>query len=141
MAITATAYPTFGLRLLRGEVDFDTATLAVSLHTSSYVPDKDHDFFDDVTNEVAGAGYTAGGVNCTGLVTAYDAANDRTYLDCDDPSWAALTTTYRYAVWRIVGTGVATSPLVCWTDFGADQVATGSTETLVIDPTGLLRIA
>lgn len=141
MAITATAYPTLGLRLLKGEVDFDTATLKVTLHSSTYVPSRDHDFFDDVTGEVTGTGYVAGGVTCTGVVTNYDSVNDRTYLDCDDPGWAALTTTYRYAVWRVDTGSAATSPLVCWTDFDGDQSPAGTAVNLLIDATGLLRIA
>lgn len=141
MAITATAYPTLGLHMAKGEVNLDTATCKVTLHASTYTPNKDHSYFSDVTNEVTGTGYTAGGVTLTGKVLAYDASTDRTYLDFADPSWAALTATYRYAVWRVDTGSSATSPLICWTDFGVDQVATGSTETLAIDPTGLLRIA
>lgn len=141
MAITATAYPTLGLRLLKGEVDFDTATVKVTLHTSTYTPNKDHDFYDDVTNEVTGTGYTTGGQTVTGVVLAYDAANDRTYLDCSDVTWTGLTTTYRYAVWRVDTGSSATSALICWTDFGANQSPAGTDETLVIDSTGLLRIA
>ena len=141
MAITATAYPTLALRFLKGEVDFDTAALKVSLHTSTYVPNKDHAYFSDVTNEVSGTGYTAGGVACTGLVVNYDAVNDRAYLDCNDPGWAALTLTFRYAVWRVDSGSSATSPLVAWTDFGADQSPAGTAVDLLIDATGLVRIA
>lgn len=37
-------------------------TIKVALLTSSYTPNYDtHDFFDDITNEVTGTGYTAGG--------------------------------------------------------------------------------
>ena len=49
-------------RLNAGEIDFGDDTIKVMLSTESYVPDQDtHEFRDDVTNEVAGTGYTAGG--------------------------------------------------------------------------------
>jgi hypothetical protein len=49
--------------LARNNIDFDTDTFKAMLVTSSYTPNKDtHDKRDDVTNEVAGTGYTAGGV-------------------------------------------------------------------------------
>ena len=48
--------------MARGDIDFDTDTFKAMLVTSSYTPNKDtHDFRDDVTNEVSGTGYTAGG--------------------------------------------------------------------------------
>jgi len=48
-------------RLNAGEIDFGDDTIKVMLSTESYVPDQDtHEFRDDVTNEVAGTGYTAG---------------------------------------------------------------------------------
>lgn len=141
MTTTATAYPTLPLQLGLGVVNLATATLKVTLHTSSYTPNKDHAFFSDTTNEVTGTGYTAGGITLTGQALAYDATNDRTWLDVDDPVWASLTTTYRYAVWWVdTGTG-STSALIAWTDFATDQSPVATALTLVIDTTGLLRIA
>lgn len=141
MAITGIPYPTLGVKLLTGGIVVGTDTFKVSLHTSAYTPDLDHDFFSDVTNEVSGTGYTAGGVTLTGGAATYDATNNRTYLDFADPTWATATVTFRYAVWRKDTGSSATSPLLCYTDFGADQVYTASTVLLTIDPTGLLRIA
>lgn len=63
--------------------DLDTDTMKVSGHTNTYTPNQDtHDFFDDVTNEVSGTNYTAGGATLgsptvarsTGTVT-FDAAD------------------------------------------------------------------
>ena len=64
-----------------GAIDYDTDTFKVMLVTSSYTPDKDaHEFFDDVTNEVSGTGYTAGGETVTGTLTL-DTANDKLTLE------------------------------------------------------------
>ena len=49
-----------------GVFDLDTDTIKVSAHTNTYAPNQDtHDFFDDVTNEVTGTNYTAGGATLT----------------------------------------------------------------------------
>jgi hypothetical protein len=61
---------------LNGEIDFDTNTIKVALTTSSYTPDRGvHDYFNDVTNEVVGTGYTAGGATLGTCTCAYVAAN------------------------------------------------------------------
>lgn len=65
--------------------DLDEAAddMKLSAHTNTYAPNQDtHDFFDDVTNEVTGTNYTAGGASLgsqtltrsTGTVT-FDAAD------------------------------------------------------------------
>jgi len=61
----------------KGQLDFDTDVIKVMMTTDAYVPNKDtHDFRDDVTNEVTGTGYPAGGNTVTVTVTRDD-ANDR----------------------------------------------------------------
>lgn len=141
MAITGIPYPTLGVQFLTAGIDVGADDFYVSLHGSGYTPNVDHDFFSDVTSEVAGTGYTAGGVLLTGAAATYDATNNRTYLDFADPGWTTATVTFRYAVWRKDTGSSATSPLICYTDFGADQVYSASNILLTIDPTGLLRIA
>ena len=45
-----------------GAIDWLNDTIKVMLVTSAYTPDQDaHDFKDDITNEISGTGYTAGG--------------------------------------------------------------------------------
>ena len=47
---------------LKGGIDWDDGNVKLALMTSSYAVNLDtHDFFNDITNEVVGAGYTAGG--------------------------------------------------------------------------------
>ena len=48
--------------VMNGSIDLDTDTIKVLLVTSAYTPDQDtHTKHSDVTNEVSGTGYTAGG--------------------------------------------------------------------------------
>lgn len=62
--------------LWTGVVDPDSDVLKVALVTSSYTPDLGvHDFFDDVTGEVVGTGYTAGGVTLASVTVTGTVAN------------------------------------------------------------------
>jgi hypothetical protein len=73
-----------------GSVDLDTDTIKVMLVTSSYTPNQDtHDFKDDVTNEVAGAGYAAGGATLANETVTADNTDNEGVVDADDVSWAA----------------------------------------------------
>ena len=107
-----------------GVINFDTDALKVMLVTSTYVPDIDlHDFRDDVTNEVVGTGYVAGGKSLANNVTAQDNANDRATVDGDDIQWAASTITAAGAViYKDVGSA-ATDPVIGYLDFGGDIVS------------------
>jgi hypothetical protein len=85
--------------LARGDIDFDTDTFKAMLVTSSYTPNKDtHEFRDDVTNEVSGTGYTAGGVASAVTVTK-DTANDKVTIQFGAVSWASSTITARGCVY------------------------------------------
>src|SRR5690242_11682894 len=74
MAITARAYPTFLVKTLNKEIDFDSDTIKAMLVTSSYAFSASHAYKSDITNEVTGTGYTAGGTAVT-CSMAYTAAN------------------------------------------------------------------
>ena len=57
-------------------VDWDSDSLKLTLHTSSYTPDLDaHVFVSSLTNELStAAGYTSGGVTLTSPTVTYTAA-------------------------------------------------------------------
>jgi len=111
-----------------GDFDFSADTIKVALVTSSYTYDRDlHDYFDDITNEVVGTGYTAGGQALTSVTWTKDDANDKSVLDANDVAWAASTITARGAViYKDTGTP-GTSPLIAFIDFAADK-STNNTE-------------
>lgn len=118
-------------KMLDGSIDLDTDTIRLSLHTSSYTPDMDaHDFFDDITNEVVGTGYTAGGYALTNKTLTVDTANDRVVFDADDVVSLNTTVTYRYGVLRKDTGTPATSPVIALIDFITNKVY--SAETLLI---------
>jgi len=117
--------------MARGAIDFDTDTFKVLLVTSSYTPNKDtHDRRDDVTNEVTGTGYTAGGVTSACTVTK-DTANDKVTLQFASVSWASSTITARGAViYKSRGGASSADELVAYNDFGADVSTTAGTFTI-----------
>lgn len=122
-------------------VDLDTDTIKVALVTSSYTPDFDvHDFFDDVTNEVSGTGYTAGGATLTTPVVALNTSTDTANFDADDTSWTTATITARAAVvYKSTGTA-STSPLIAYFDFGSDKVSTAGTFLITWAAGGLFTV-
>lgn len=114
--------------MARGAIDFDTDTFKVMLVTSSYTPNKDtHDRRDDVTNQVTGTGYTAGGVTSACTVTK-DTANDKVTLSFAAVSWASSTITARAAViYKSRGGAASADELVAYNDFGSNVSSTGAT--------------
>ena len=114
--------------MARGDLDFDTNTFKAMLVTSSYTPNKDtHDFRDDVTNEVSGTGYTAGGVASAVTVTK-DTANDKVTIQFGAVSWASSTITARGCVYyKSRGGASSADELVAYADFGSDVSSSGGT--------------
>lgn len=118
----------------RGNIDFDTDTFKRSLHTSAYTPNKDtHDFFDDVTNEVTGTGYTAGGATTT-VSLSLDLTNDRLDITFATTTWPSSTITARQSVVRKARGGAASADeLIYCNDFGSDIVSSAGTFTANAD--------
>ena len=110
--------------------DISDDTFKVALVTSSYSPDKDtHEHFDDVTNEVSGTGYSAGGETVTGTLTL-DTANDKLTLEFASTSWTSATITARGAVYYSSTGTASTSTLIAFNDFGSDVAVTAGTLAL-----------
>lgn len=129
------------LKAVNGSIDFDTDTFNVMLTTSTYTPNQDtHDFRDDVTNEVTGTGYTAGGQALTGVTSTYDAATNEVRVAWSDASWASSTITARTAVIYKARGGAATADeLVAFCTNDADVSSTSGTFTVDL-PAPTLKI-
>ena len=142
MAVTATVYGKALEKFGQGVFNFGSDTLKVMLTTSSYAPNQDtHDFKDDVTDEVSGTGYTAGGATLGSLSWAYDSTNNRMELTAAASVWTTATFTARYAV-VYKDTGAAgTSPLLCYVNFDTDQSPAGVDFTINWHADGLIRLA
>lgn len=57
--------------MVRGDIDFDADVFKIMLTGTGYVPDPTTDEFrNNVTNEIAGSGYSAGGMTLAGVVVS-----------------------------------------------------------------------
>lgn len=128
-------YNSFWNDLAKGSIDLDTDTIKVMLVTSSYTAgetQKDtHDRRDDITNEVTGTGYTAGGATVTVTVSASDGTNNRQDIVLGQVTWPSSTITARAAVYyKSRGGAASADELIAVNDFGSDVSTTAGTFTL-----------
>jgi hypothetical protein len=131
--MNATSLPTNGL-------ESETA-VKVLMVTDSETPNFDtHNFRDDITAEVSGTGYTAGGVVITSTeltlssgVLTYDAA---------DASWAASTITNAMAGVGYFARGGASSAdeLVFLSDFVTAASSSSGTFTIQWNASGIFTV-
>ena len=99
------------------------------LLVSSVPSETDLDTFDyrsDITNEVTGSGYTAGGVNLSVSVGSVDTANNRVAVTVADLSpMLATATVSAVGGWIYKSSGnAATDDLVQFVDFGGTVSST-----------------
>jgi hypothetical protein len=136
--VSSLIYDSFVYDNATGAIDLDADTFKILLVTSTYTPNKKtHTKRSDVTNEVVGTGYTAGGVALTGVSVVNDTTNDRTKFSSANPSWATATITARGAViYKSRGGAASADELVCYLDFGSDQTSTAGTFTVTCPANG-----
>ncbi len=138
MAVTQSYFGKAFANLLGGEVagdsfavDYLSDTIRAMLCTSSYAPNLDtHETKADVTNEVAGTGYTARGTALGSKTITYTAANSW------GTNWAASTA---YAVGDIVkkvtGNGHLYRCIVAGTSAGSEPAFPTVSGQTVVDNT------
>jgi hypothetical protein len=134
-------YNSYKTDILAGNIDHDADTIKVALVTSSYTPDQDaHDFFNDVTNEVTGTGYTAGGATLASKTVTQDNTDNEGVFDAADVTWSTSTITARAAVlYKSTGTD-STSNLMVYFDFGSDQSSSAGDFTLQWGSEGIVNL-
>ena len=92
-------FNSFKRDVINGSIDLDTDTIKLMLVTSSYTPNIDtHTKRSDVTNEVTGTGYTAGGVALANKTVTVNTTTDKGVFDADDVTISTATITARGAV-------------------------------------------
>lgn len=140
MAVTTYWYARAMLSVWNKEIDYDSDTIKATLHSSSYTPNQDtHDYQNDLTNELSTAnGYTSGGATLGSKTTA-NVQNVHT-LDSADPTWTSSGAGFTARIIVLADTTPASSAsnaLLLWSDFGADQTASGGGAfTYVINASG-----
>lgn len=116
----------FKADLLRGVYDLDTDTIKVAL-TSGYTfnPDNNHGY-GDLTGEITGAGYTAGGKSLTGLTITTNDTGDYGKWDAGDVTWTSLATNtidsaIAYDDTVVTGTSTGGDPLIFRMEIGTNS--------------------
>jgi hypothetical protein len=112
--------------MARGNIDFDTDSFKGMLTTVTYTENKTgHTKRSDVTNEVTGAGYTAGGF-AVAVAIAKDVANNRINLTVTQPTplSSATIAARKLVVYKARGGAATADELVGFVDFGADITST-----------------
>lgn len=124
------------------EIDLDSDTIKVMLLANTYTPNLNaHKYKSDLTGEVAGTGYTAGGVALSGVAVSYDVASSSFIFDANDVSWPGSTITAAYAViYDSTPATDATRPLIALVDFAGNQSTTAGTLSIVWDATGIAAV-
>jgi len=127
--------------ILAGNMDFSDdaagdsteSTFKMALVTSTYTPAQGtHEFYTDMTNQVAnGSGYTTGGVATTPTV-AVDGSAHEIEVSFTNAVWTSATISANAAVvYRSTGTD-STSQLLAYLDFGGTVASTSGTFTVSV---------
>jgi len=140
-------YDSYLKGMLSGEftafVDHDLDTFKIAMATVTYTPNRaTHDYFNDVTNEVTGTNYTAGGNACANPAVTVSANVIK--FDADDPAtWSQSGSGFsdaRIAVlYKATGTA-ATSNLIAYNDFGASKGNVDGDFTIELDAAGIATL-
>jgi VCBS repeat-containing protein len=142
VAITQTMCTSFKKALLDGEMDFSSntsQTFKIALFTSAATLNADTTAYTS-SNEVVGAGYTAGGNTLTVIAPA--TSGTTAFLDFSDTTWSTATITARGAL--IYQSG-GSNPAVAVLDFGSDKSTVADSFTVQFPTadasTAIVRIA
>jgi hypothetical protein len=134
-------YNSFKRDIMNGSIDLDTDDIGVILVTSSYTPNQDtHTKRSNVTNEVTGAGYDAGGKSLANKAVTVDNTNNRGVFDADDVNWAASTITARAAIlFKKRGGASSADELIMYIDFEENKSSSDGDFTIQWAATGILH--
>jgi hypothetical protein len=133
-------YTAFAKSLSDNDIDFLADTVKAAITTSTYTFSASHDFFDDITNEVSGTNYTAGGSTLANKSTS---SADPSVWDCDDLTFAQSGSGFangRNLVFYKDSGVDATSRLICRYGAGSDFGNVSGALTIQIAATGVIRL-
>lgn len=139
MAITQALCTSFKQEILQG-IHEAADTYKIALYTSAATLDASTTAYS-ATDEVAGAGYSAGGLTLTGFTTG--SSGTTAWIDfTTDAEWTTATITARGA---LIYNSSQSNKAVCVLDFGSDKTSTAGTFTVAF-PTAdasnaLIRLA
>lgn len=129
----------FRSEIIQGEQDLSTDTLYMALYTGFATLGPTTTVYT-TDNEVTGTGYTAGGVEITGVTINTDSVSNTVYVNFDNVSWPGANFTARGA---LIYNSSKSDKSVAVLDFGSDKTFTSVTNTVTMPvnsaSTALLR--
>ena len=145
MAITAAGL--YGLSIEKMMIDTLGQSIEAETHkelmvTDTHTPNFDtHDFRADITNEITGTNYSAGGVTVTG--TDVTLSGGTLTFDMADTVYTNITINSANAMAGVFYTNVGTAgtdQLICLQDFVTDADATAANFTIQHSGTGVFTL-
>lgn len=123
-----------------GAIDFNTDTFKAML-VSGYTPNKDsHSKRSDITGEISGPGYVAGGATLSNVTFTQDNTDNESVLDCDDIVWTGATLSATGCViYKSRGGASSADELVKFIDFGGTITSSGGDFKITINAEGLIN--
>ena len=140
MAISSSGF--YGLTLEKclintAAIDLEAETNKIALVNDSYTPDFNaHDFYNDLTNEVNGAGYTVGGKALTG--TEVTISGGVLTYDATDVAWTTSTITSAMA--GVLYADAVGDELIYLADFVTAASTSAGTFTIQWNASGIFTL-
>jgi hypothetical protein len=136
-------YNSFKRDIINGSIDLDSDTIKLMLVTSAYTPDQDaHAKVSDVTNEVTGVGYTAGGITLANKTVTVNNTTNLAVFDADNIVIPNVSITARGGVLYKSRGGVSTADeLIAYLDFNIDIISSNGDFSISFDSNGILTIS
>ncbi len=126
MAISTAMCVSFKKELLEAEHDFTTDTFKIALFSNAATLNSSTTAYS-VSNEVTGAGYTAGGATLT--VVAPATSGNSAFVDFSDVTFTSSTITARGA---LIYNSSKSNKAVVVVDFGSDVTTNNATFTITM---------
>ena len=135
-------FNSFKRDIANGSINLATDAVKIMLVGSAYTPNIDtHAKRSDVTNEVSGTGYTAGGVALVNKAVTMNTTSDKGVFDADDITLSNATITARGAVlYKARGGASSADELIAYLDCGADITSTAGNFNIAFDANGIITI-
>jgi len=129
-------YSRFKANLFNGEIDLEADTIKAMLLDNSHAFNAAHNVIGDISaNEIAGAGYVAGGATLAGKAVTQAVT---TKWDATDVEWAAAT----FSAWHaaLYDDTHATDDLIGSWDFGGEKIVAAGTFKLQWHVNGIITL-
>lgn len=126
MSIIQTQTTSFKAELYQAIHNLLTDTLKIALYTGNATLNGSTTAYSS-TNEVVGAGYTAGGVTITGVTV--NSSEYTAYVSFNNPNWTSASFTARAA---LIYNSSKANRSIAVLDFGADKTVSGNTFTVTL---------